>query len=91
MSSPSPPTFGGKKHWLFVADDSSNFTWVFLKEKSNLADVMLGSIKNLKNKHYLQVQYLCWDNAGRNIAFEKGCKQEGLRVDFEYTAPALQQ
>ena len=92
ISSPSTPTFGGKKHWLLYVDNSSNFNLsCFLKEKSNLVDGMIGLIKNLKNKYNLQVQYLCCDNAGQDIAFQKACKQEELGVDFKYTAPDLPQ
>ena len=39
----------------------------------------------------MQVQYLHCDNAGKNIAFEKACKQEGLQLEFEYTAPGMLQ
>ena len=68
---------------------SSNYAWsFFLKEKSDSAWAMLGLIKNLKNKYNMQVQSLCHDNAGENVAFEKACKQEGLGMDFKYTAPA---
>ena len=89
VSSPSTPTFGGK---LLIIDDSHDFICsFFLKEKSNLADTMVGLIKNLKNKHNLQVQYFCCDNAEENIAFERACKQEGLGNDFEYAAPGMQQ
>ena len=46
ISSPLTPIYGGKKHWLLVVDDSSNYNWSFFqKEKSDLADVMLGLIK----------------------------------------------
>ena len=48
---------------------------------------MLGLIKNLKYKYNLQVQYLHCDNAGENVVFKRPCKQEGLGVDFDYTAP----
>ena len=34
----------------------------------------------------MQVGYLCCDNVGENVAFKKACKQQGLGVDFEYTA-----
>ena len=64
---------------------------VFFKEKLNLVDVMLGLIRNLKNKYNLQVQYLHCDNAGGNVAFKKACKQDGLVVDFDYTAPDMPQ
>ena len=39
----------------------------------------------------MQVQYFHCDNAGENQAFEKTCKQEGLGIDFEYTAPGTPQ
>ena len=77
ISSPSTPTFGHKKHWLIVIDDSSDYVWsFFLKENSTLADIIIGSIKNLK-KYHLQVQYLCCNNAGGH-AFKKAYTQERL-------------
>ena len=57
ISLPSTPTLGGKKHWLLVVNDRRNNIWIFfLKEKSDLVDVLLGLIKNLKNKYDLQLQ-----------------------------------
>ena len=86
ISTCSTPTFEGKKHWLLVMDDSSNYALsFFLKEKSDLAGIMLGLVKNLKNKYAMQIQYLDCDNAGENVAFKKAYNQEGLGVDFEYT------
>ena len=50
--STSIAAFGDKKHWLLVMEDSSNYVWrFFLKEKSDLAGIMLGLIKNLINKY----------------------------------------
>ena len=92
ISSLSTPTFGSKKHWLLIVDDSSNFSWhFFLKEKSNLVDAMIGLIKNLKDKYNVQVQYLCYNNAGENVVLKKVCKKEALGVDFKYTAPSMPQ
>ena len=48
---------------------------------------MLGLIKNLKTKYGIQVQYLQCDNTEENIDFKRACKQEGMRMEFEYTAP----
>ena len=62
-----------------------------MKEKSNIVENMVGFIKNMKNKYNLQVHYLCCDNAGENVAFEKAWKQEGLGVHFDYTAPGMPQ
>ena len=72
-------TFGGKKHWLLIVDDCSDFIWsFFLEEKSNLVDIIIGSIKNLKHERNLQVHYLHCDNTQENITFQKACKQVGL-------------
>ena len=54
-------------------------------------ETMLGLINNLKIKSNLQVQYLHCDNAGENQAFKKTCKQEGLGINFQYTAPGMPQ
>ena len=88
IRSPSTPTFGKKHHWLLIINDCSDYSWsFFLKEKSDLAKTMLALVINLKIKFNLQVQYLCCNNAGENQDFKKTCKQEGLGIDFEYTAP----
>ena len=71
ISTPSTPSVGGKRHWLLVIDNSSDYIWsFFLKENSNLANAMVDLIKNLKDKYSLQVQYLHCNNAGENQAFE---------------------
>ena len=92
ISSPSTPTSGEKCHWLLVIYNCSDFCWsFFLWEKSDLAQTMLGLINNLKIMFNLQVQCLCCDNAGKNQAFKRTCKQEGLRIDFEHAAPGTPQ
>ena len=92
ISSPSTLTFGRKRHWLLAIDDCSDYCWsFFLCEKSDLTQTMLVLINNLKIKYNLQVQRLCCHNAGENQAFERICKQEGLGIDFEYTAPGTPQ
>ena len=74
-------TFGGKKYWLLVIDDSSNYSWsFFLKEKYNLGDIMIGLIKNLKNKYNIQIQYLCCNNAGKMLPSRKHTNRKGWGV-----------
>ena len=43
---------------------------LLLKGKSNLGGVMLGLIKNLKIMFNMQVQYMCCDTAGENVALK---------------------
>ena len=50
----------------------------------------MGLIKNLKNKHNLEVQFLHCDNAGEYIAFEEAHKRKG-GSDSKYTAPGMPQ
>ena len=84
ISSPSTPTFGGKRHWLLMIDDHSDYCWsFFLSEKSDLTQKMIGLIKDLKIKYDIQVQRLQCNNTGENQAFEKACNQEELGIDFE--------
>ena len=60
-----------------------------MKEKSELKNVMLGLIKNLKTKDGIQVRYEYFDNAEENEDFEWAWKQEGMGNKFEYTATEL--
>ena len=91
ISSPSTPTFGGNHHWLLVINDCSNYCWsFFLCEKSDLIQTTSVLINNLKTKFNFQVQHLHCNNAGENQAFEKTCKQNGLGINFKYTAPGMQ-
>ena len=39
----------------------------------------------------MQVKYLQCNNAGENVSLKKTCQQEGLRVEFKYTAPGVSQ
>ena len=47
------------------------------KRKLDLAGIMLGLIENLKNNHNMQVQYLCCDNTGKNVAVKKSANKKG--------------
>ena len=90
ISSPSTLTFSGKHHWLLVINDCSIYCWSFFL-RSDLAQTMLGLVNNLKIKFNLKVQCLHCDNAGETQAFERICNQEGLVINFEYTAPGTPQ
>ena len=77
---------------LLVIEDSTDYPWsYFLIEKSKLKHVMLAQIKHLKTKYGVQVLYLHCNNAGKNVDFERVCKQEGIGMEFEYIAPGTPQ
>ena len=73
-----------------VVNDSADFAWCyFFNEK--LEKKMMGLIKNLRAKYGIQVQYARCDNAWENEDFDWPCKQEGMGVKFQYTAPGIPQ
>ena len=41
ISFPSTPTFGGKKHWLLVIEDSTGYKWSFFKKGKYTCDVTM--------------------------------------------------
>ena len=59
---------------------------IFLKEKLDLKNVMVGLITNLKIKCNIQVQYLCCNNVGGNVDFKRAWKHGGMGMEIEYTA-----
>ena len=92
ISSPTTKSFRGRHHWLLVFYNCTDCCRsYFLKEKSDLKDKKIDQIKELDSKHNYKVKYICCDNSGENISFKKVCKQEGLRVTFECTAPKTPQ
>ena len=52
---------------------------------------MKGLIQNLKTKSDINVKYLHSDSAGENVDFKQVCKQEGMGMEFEYTAACTPQ
>ena len=81
-------SLGGSRYWLIAIDDCTNFVWSYpLKRKSETSKKIRELIKTLKNTHELTTKYIRCDNAGENETLEKDCKDEGLGVTFEYTAP----
>ena len=48
-------------------------------------------LNDLKATQGINISYICCDNAGENEAFGMECKQEGMAIEFEYTAPGMPQ
>ena len=81
-------SLGGSRYWLIAMDDSSNYVWsFFLKRKSETSKIIRELVKTLKANNNIVVKTIRCDNAGENEALEADCKQEGLGIQFEYTAP----
>jgi len=57
-----------------------------LKSKDEVSEKMIELIKDLKDKHQVQVKNVRCDNAPENKIFETNAKKERLGLYFEYTA-----
>ena len=85
ISFPSTAGMDGNKHWLLTVEDSTDYALsYFLKEKSELKDMMMSLLKDLKAMYGVTESY---DNAGENEAYEWLCKQEGMEIKFKYITP----
>jgi transposase InsO family protein len=57
ISSPSTKSIGGKRHWLLVVDDCTDYAWsFFLKQKSETKDIMIALIKELQQAYGIEVK-----------------------------------
>jgi len=87
----SESSYAGSKFWLLIMDDCTGMLWSkFLKNKSDTAEKVIKLIKEFKSQS-LKVKYIRCDNAGENQSLKQQCDQEGLGVNFEFTARATPQ
>ena len=90
VSSIKTRSIGGAKYWLLVMDDATGFTWsYFLKKKSEVPMTMVKLIKHLKKSMGYETTMMRCDNAGENLMTEIACTEEGLGINFEFTAVYL--
>ena len=70
ISSPSTAYIGGKRHCLLIVEDSRDQMWsYFSKKKSELKDVMMSPLKDLKAMYCVTLRYVHCGNDGENEAF----------------------
>ena len=61
----------GKRQWHLVVEDSTDYEWsYFLKEKSQLKDVVMLLSKDSKVMYDVNVRYVHYNNASENEAFK---------------------
>jgi len=86
-SSIKEKSFRNSKFWLLAIDDATNFCWsFFLKTKDETSKMMISLIKELRAKEDKLVKFIRCDNAGDNLSFQCDAKEEGLGLQFEFTA-----
>ena len=89
---PMAVSLEGKKHWLLVVDDCSNYAWrYFLKKKSEFPIKNKWISGRVEGKTANHCQKTHDSNAGENLAFETIYKQEGDGITFKYTVPGAPQ
>ena len=77
---------------MLVVDDCTDYAWsFFLKQKIETKDIIIALIKELKQAYDINVKTIGCNNSGENNALQRICKQEGLGITFEYTAPGTPQ
>ena len=85
-------SFGRSKFWLLIVDDATDYCWsYFLKTKKQLSQEVRNLIKEIKKRDNKDVKYIRLDNAGENKKLERDCKNDGLGIKFEWTAPGTPQ
>ena len=83
---------GGKRHWLIVVDEFSDYSHsFFLRKKSDQTVVIPIWIKGLKTKYGIVVKNIRLDNSGENRSLQKECEKQSLGIIFEFTAPGTPQ
>ena len=75
------PRAGGKKHWMVMVDEVTDYTHsFFLKKKSDLVETMIGVvwIKNIFMKYHIRIKKIKLDNNGK--IFQAKTNQQNLGI-----------
>ena len=86
------PRAGGKKHWMVMVDEVTDYTHsFFLKKKSDLVETMIGVvwIKNIFMKYHIRIKKIKLDNNGKNLPSKNKSTKFGNKIEF--TAPGTPQ
>ena len=59
--------------------------------KDEQVEVLVDWFDELKSKYSISIKYICCDNAGENKALQQQLKKDGLKIQFEFTAPDMPQ
>ena len=78
----------GKRNWLIVVDEFSDYSHsFFLKRMSDQIELFPTWIKELKAKYGIDIKYVRLDNSGENKGLQDECEKQNLGIIFEFTAP----
>ena len=72
ISSMRKPSMGGRRHWVMLVDEATEYKKSFLlKKKNEQVEPFIDWIKALKPRHEIQVKIIRCDNAGENKVLER--------------------
>ena len=92
ISSFKHESMGGKRHWLIIVDEFSDYSHSFFLRKKSYQTVVIPTwIKGLNSKYGIVVKNIRLDNSGENRSLQKECKRQNLGIIFEFTAPGTPQ
>ena len=79
------PSIRGSRYWILTVDECTDMKWShFVKNKSDLKDVVIHLIEELKDKN-ISVKFVRCDNAGENRSLENECIEKCMKLTFKYT------
>ena len=86
------PSYGGNKFWVMALEDSTDMVWsFFVKHKDQQIKLLSDLFMDLTKQHNINIKHIRCDNAGENKTLQKVCKDCGLGINFEFTAPGTPQ
>ena len=88
ISSMIHPSAGGKKHWLLIVDEATEYTHsFFIKKKSDLVETKIIWIKTLFMKYHIRIKKIRLDYSGENRMLHAKSNKQYLGIKLEFTAP----
>ena len=92
ISSFKHESMGGKRLWLIVVDEFSDYSHSFFLRKNCDQTVVIPIwIKGLKTKYGIVVKNIRLDNSEENGSLQKECEKQNRGIIFEFTAPGTPQ
>ena len=86
------PSAGGRKHWLLIVDEATDYAHsIFLKQNSSQVKILIQWIKNMGKKHNVYFKKIRLDSSRENRKLQQKCDEANLGINFEFTGPGTPQ
>jgi Reverse transcriptase (RNA-dependent DNA polymerase) len=92
ISSIRMKSVGGSKFWVLLVDEATDVKWsFFLTKRSELSEKLIPMLKTISLVSTHRIKYMRCDNSGENVKLSEQCQQQGLGIQFEFSAPGTPQ